>query len=306
MRSRYEPIVQMERAVIDRRFLAAAAALFVCAADPASAQDAASAVPPGNDQLAADFGGDSVTIGAGAGYVPDYDGSNDYRIVPAPLVIGSVGGFNFSVLGNRASVDLIPNRPGRSLDLEVGPIGVINFDRSSLKSIDEASVRALGKRKTTLELGGYVGIGKTGVITSAYDKLSASVSYRQGVSGAHDSYVWQPSLTYLTPLSRKAAVGLFGSAQYAGQGYATTYYTITPTQSLASGLPVFNARKGWKNYAVGGFATVSLTGDLLHGFKLAAGGTYTRLMNDFGYSPIVRLRGSKNQFLGAVGIAYTF
>ena len=51
---------------------------------------------------------------------------------------------------------------------------------------------------------------------------------------------------------------------------------------------------------------MSLTGDLLHGFKLAAGGTYTRSLNDFADSPIVRLRGSKNQFLGAVGIAYTF
>lgn len=292
--------------MIDRNILAAAAALLVCGAAPAMAQDAASAVPVGNDQLAADLGKDSVTIGAGAAYLPDYDGSNDYRIVPAPLVIGSVGGFNFSVLGNRASIDLIPNRLGQSIDLQFGPVGVLNFDRSNLKSIDEPSVRALGKRKTTLELGGYAGIGKTGIITSPYDRLSASVSYRQGVSGAHRSYIWQPSVTYLTPLSRTAAVGLFGSAQYAGQGYAETYYSITPTQSLASGLPAYNARKGWKNYAVGGFATVSLTGDLLHGFKLAAGGTYTRALNDFGYSPIVRLRGSKNQFLGAVGIAYTF
>lgn len=292
--------------MIDRAILAAAAALLVCGTAPAMAQDAASAVPVGNDQLAADLGKDSVTIGAGAAYLPDYDGSNDYRIVPAPLVIGSVGGFNFSVLGNRASIDLIPNRPGQSIDLQFGPVGVLNFDRSNLKRVDEASIRALGRRKTTLELGGYVGIGKTGVITSLYDRLSASVSYRQGVSGAHRSYILQPSVTYLTPLSRKAAVGLFGSAQYAGQGYAETFYTITPTQSLASGLPVYNARKGWKNYALGGFATVSLTGDLLHGFKLAAGGTYTRSLNDFADSPIVRLRGSKNQFLGAVGIAYTF
>lgn len=292
--------------MIDRRVLAATAALLVGAATPAFAQDTASAVPPGTDQLAADLGKDSVTIGVGAAYLPDYDGSNDYRIAPAPLVIGSVGGFNFSVLGNRASLDLIPNRPGDSIDLQLGPIGVVNFDRSSLKSIDDPRVRALGKRSTTLELGGYVGIGKTGIITSPYDRLSASVSYRKGVTGAHDSYLWQPSVTYLTPLSRKAAAGLFGSATYAGQGYATTYYTITPTQSIASGLPAFNARKGWKNYALGGFATVALTGDLLHGFKLAAGGTYTRSLNDFGYSPIVRLRGSKSQFLGAIGIAYTF
>lgn len=288
--------------MIDRRLLAAAFLIF--AAEPAFAQDAP--VPPSNDQLAAELGKDSVTVGVGAAYLPDYDGSNDYRFVPAPVVIGSVSGFNFSVVGNRASLDLIPNRPGQSLDLQFGPVGVVNFDRSSVKSIDDPRIRALGKRSTAIELGGYAGIGKTGIITSPYDKLSASVSYRTGVSGAHRSYVWQPSVTYLTPLSRKAAAGLFGSAQYAGQGYATAYYTISPTQSLASGLPVFNARKGWKNYAVGGFLTYSLTGDLLHGFKIAAGGTYTRELNDFGYSPVVRIAGSRNQFLGAVGVAYTF
>ncbi|MEG3176927.1 MipA/OmpV family protein [Sphingomonas sp. RB3P16] len=291
--------------MIDRRFLLSAAALMLASAAPAYAQSASPA-PADNDQLAADLAKDNVTVGVAGAFLPDYDGSNDYRFVPAPAAIGSVGGFNFSVIGNRASVDLIPNRPGQKIDLQFGPIGVINFDRSSLKNIDDVRVRALGKRSTTLELGGYVGIGKTGIITSPYDKLSVSVSYRKGVTGAHNSEIWQPSLTYLTPLSRKAAVGILASAQHVGQGYADTYFSITPTQSLASGLPTYNARKGWKNYSVGGFATYSLTGDLLHGFKVIAGGTYSRSLGDFSYSPIVRIAGSPNQWLGAAGIAYTF
>lgn len=247
-----------------------------------------------------------MTVGVAGAYLPDYEGSDDYRLVPGPAAIGSVKGFAFSVIGNRASIDLIPNNPEQTIDLQFGPVAVLNFSRSSLKNIEDSRIRALGKLSTTLEVGGYLGIGKTGVITSPYDKVSLSVSYRKGVTGAHDSYTWQPSVTYLTPLSRKAAAGLFGSAQYAGQGYATTYFTITPTQSLASGLPVFNARKGWKNYNVGAFFTYALTGDLLHGFKAVAGGTYTRMLNDYSYSPVTRIAGSPNQWLGAVGIAYTF
>ena len=291
--------------MIDRRLLVSAAALLVASAAPAFAQSAPPA-PADNDQLASDFNKDSVTVGVGGAYVPDYDGSNDYRFVPAPVVIGSIKGFNFSVIGNRASVDLIPNRPGQKIDLQFGPVGVLNFERSSVKSIDDLRVRALGKRSTTLELGGYVGIGKTGVITSPYDKVSISVSYRKGVTGAHDSEIWQPSFTYLTPLSRKAAVGIVASAQHVGQGYADTYFSITPGQSLASGLPIYNARKGWKNYSVGGFATYSLTGNLLHGFKIIAGGTYSRELGDFSYSPIVRIAGTPNQWLGVAGLAYTF
>ena len=276
-----------------------------CAAAPAFAQDTPPP-PPENDRLAAEPGDDSVTIGVAGAYLPDYEGSNDYRFAPGPLAIGSVKGVNFSVVGNRASIDLIPNRPGDRIDFQFGPVGVVNFDRTSAKSIDDPRVRALGKRDTAIELGGYIGLGKTGVITSPYDKLSVSLSYRHDVTNVHDSGIYQPSINYLTPLSRKAAVGLFGSAQYVERGYAETYFSISPSESLASGLPAYNARKGWKNYVVGGFVTYSLTGDLLHGFKLVAGGTYSRLLNGFSYTPLTRIAGKPNQFLGAVGIAYTF
>ena len=249
---------------------------------------------------------DTITAGVAGVYLSDYEGSNDYRWVPAPAAVGSVKGYAFLLAGNRASVDLIRNAPGPVWDLQAGPIGVVNFNRSSLDSIDDPRVRALGKVKTAIELGGYVGIGKTGVITSPYDKLSVTVSYRHDVANAHDSGIWQPSVNYITPLSPKAAVALFGSAERAGRGYATTYFSVSPTQTIASGLPTYNARGGWKNYTVGGLATYSLTGNLLKGFKLVAGGTYRRMLNDFADSPLVSIAGSKNQWLGAVGLAYTF
>ncbi len=275
-------------------------------ATPAFAQSAPSTTPPDAAGLAEQASGDSITIGAGAVYLPDYEGSNDYRFTPAPGAIGSVNGFNFTLAGNRLSVDLIPNRPGPGFDVQLGPIGVVNFNRHSIKSIDDVRIRALGKLDTAIELGGYVGVGKTGVITSDYDRLSFSVSYRHDVAGAHDGGIWQPSINYLTPLSRKAAVGLFASAEHAGDRYARYYFTVSGPQAVASGLPAYSARGGWKNYTLGALATVSLTGDLFHGLKLVGGGTYARLLNDFGDSPVTRIAGSRSQWLGAVGLAYTF
>jgi outer membrane scaffolding protein for murein synthesis (MipA/OmpV family) len=279
-----------------------AASLATLTAAPAFAQDGSS--PPGVSQ--ADLDRDSVTIGVGAGYIPDYDGSNDYRITPLPAAIGSVKGFNFSVLGNRASVDLIPNKPGPGIDLQFGPIAVINLNRTDHKSIDDDRVAALPERKTAIELGGYAGIGKTGVITSEYDRLSLSVSYRHDVSGVNHSGVWQPSISYLTPLSTKAAVTLFGSMQHVGRGYNQTYFGITPDEAIASGLPAYSAHAGWKDYSIGGAFVYSLTGNLLHGVKIVAGANYTRLLGSAADSPIVRTAGSRSQWLGAVGLAYTF
>ena len=253
-----------------------------------------------------DFNRDTITVGAAGVYLSDYEGSNDYRFTAAPGAVGSIKGYGFVLAGNRISVDLIRDKPGPVWDLQAGPIGVVNFNRSSLRSIDDPRVRALGKVDTAIELGGYVGIGKTGVITSPYDQLSATVSYRHDVANAHDSGIWQPSVNYITPLSEKMAVAIFASAERAGRGYATTYFSVSPTQTLASGLPTYNARAGWKNYSLGGLYTYSLTGNLLKGFKIVAGGTYVRMLNGFADSPLVRIAGSRNQWLGAVGLAYTF
>lgn len=282
------------------RLLAATVSLaFAIAASPASAQDAA---PPADF----DVNRDTVTIGAAAAYLPDYEGSDDYSVVPAPAAIGSVKGYSFLLAGNRLSVDLIRADPDSTWDVQLGPIGVLNFNRNSTKGIDDPRVKLLGKRDIAIELGGYAGIGKTGIITSPYDKLSLTVSYRYDVNGVHSSGILAPTITYLTPLSRKAAVGIFASGERVERGYTATYFNVSPTQSVVSGLPVHYGRGGWKNWTLGGFGTVSLSGDLLQGWKLVAGGTYRRLVNDTADSPLVRIAGDREQWLGAVGVAYTF
>ncbi|WP_375392307.1 MipA/OmpV family protein [uncultured Sphingomonas sp.] len=289
------------------RHLLRSAAMAVAAglAAPALAQNAPAASPPDAGAAAA-AGGDSLTIGAGGAYLPDYEGSDHNHWRPAPGAIGSFHGFNFTLAGNRLSIDLIPSKPGPTWDVELGPVGVVNFNRTSTRSIGDPRIKALGKVDTAIELGGYAGIGKTGVITSDYDRLSVSLSYRHDVSGVHDGAIISPSINYLTPLSRKIVVGIFASAEHADDGYAQTYYSVSAPQTAVSGLPTYAAHGGWKNYTLGALGAVSITGDLTRGFKLVGGGTYARLLNSFSYSPVTRVAGDPNQWLGIVGLAYTF
>lgn len=275
----------------------ALAMLLAFAATPAFAQDADPAV---------DVNKDRVTLGVGVATLPDYEGSNDMRWSPLPAAQGTVGGYSFTLLGTRASVDLIRNTPGPGWDFQAGPIAVLNLNRTSTKGIHDPRVKALGKVGTAVEVGGYVGIGRTGVITSDYDMLSVSVSYRYDVAGAHKSGIITPSITYMTPLSRKAMVSLFASADIVERGYGRTYFSVTPAGSIASGLPVYTAGGGFKNFTLGGFAAYSLTGDLLHGLSLVAGGTYRKLQGDFADSPVTSVAGSADQWIGTVGLAYTF
>ncbi len=264
------------------------------------------AVPARAQDQPADLYRDTVTVGAGVAALPDYEGSNDYRITPVPAAIGAIRGYGFVLAGNQLSIDLIKDRPGPVWDFQAGPIVQLNFNRCASGSIDDLRVRALGKRAIAVELGGYVGIGKTGVLTSPYDKLSVTLGYRHDVGGVHDSGIWNPSITYFTPLSRKAAIGLFASADIVERGYAQTYYSVSAAQSTASGLPVYTAGAGLKSWTLGAIGSYSLTGDLLHGVKVVGGGTYGRMEGDIARSPLVTIAGSRDQWLGTLGLAYTF
>lgn len=279
-----------------------AAALLFLAATPALAQESEPAAPPPIDPAALD--GDSLSIGVAGGVVPSYEGSNDYVIAAVPVVRARVSRINISVRGNRAWADLVPTPGGPGWDFQLGPIAQVNFNRSA--AIVDPRVRLLPHRKMAVELGGYVGLGKQGVITSDYDRLNVSVAAVHDVVGSHGSYVITPSIDYSTPLSTRSFIALSLSADYMGEGYADAYYSIDVAGSAASTLPAFDAVKGWKDWNLSALGAVSVTGDLTHGLAIIGGVNYRRLLGDASASPVTSVAGSPSQWTGLLGLAYTF
>ncbi|WP_340264628.1 MipA/OmpV family protein [Sphingobium mellinum] len=251
----------------------------------------------------------SLTVGVGAAVIPSYEGSDDYRVIPVPQLRGKVHDFAFWTRGPSLYLDAIPNRDDDGLDFELGPMVNARLDRSSRKAIKDDAVRALGKRDVGVEVGGFIGLGKTGVFTSAYDNLSARVAVAKEVAGGHGSYVITPAIEYATPLSTRSFVGLGLSAEYVGKKYGHYYYDIDAAGAAASGLPVYSRAgegAGFKKVSANLTGGVSLSGDLRRGWALFALGGYSRLLGDYADSPIVSIAGSKNQWIGAVGVGYTF
>lgn len=286
-----------------RAILLSVGAALLASAVPAFAQDTTSpAQAPITPDV--DTGGNSITVGVGAALVPTYEGSDNSRVVPVPAIRGNIDGYAFSTRGSKLVVDIVPNDEGPVWDYQFGPVVSLNFNR--VGDPGDARVDALGRKKIALEVGGMVGIGKTGVITSDYDKLSVSAVFVNDVTGIHNSFTLTPQIDYGTPLSRRAYVGLSASATYVGNGYANTYFGISPSQVAASGLPAFNPESGFKNWSLSALGAYSLTGDLLGGVQLIGGVSYSRLLSDFANSPITRIAGDRNQWFYALGIAYTF
>lgn len=274
---------------------AAATALAALAAAPALAQDEEGGLP--DDPY-------SLTVGAGAGYVPSYEGSDDYVVTPIGVAFGTVAGFGFATRGTGLWVDLVPDSGNAPVSFELGPVAYVRLDRTS--RIKDPQVRALGEIDTAIEIGAHGAITKNGVFHQ-YDRLTARVTWQKDVSDTHDSSVLTPAVEYGTPLGTRTYAQLGLQAERVGDGYARTYFSIDAAGATRSGLPAYAADGGWKNWRASLFVGQVLTGDLRNpGLSLFGGLAYSKLIGDFKRSPIVSMAGDADQFFAVAGLSYTF
>jgi MipA family protein len=275
-----------------------AGALALALATPAFAQD----TPPAGSEASV-FDGDYISVAAGAAYGPSYDGSDDYVFYPAGLVQGSLGGVAFTSRGAGVSLDFVPD-PDEGIGFILGATGQVRSSRA--RQIKDPVVESLGKLDYAIEVGPTVGISIPHVL-NAYDGLSLGVDASWDINGAHGGMVIQPSVTYFTPLSRGIAASLSLSAEHGDGDFMDYYYSVTPAQSLASGLPAFDAEGGWNKAGGNLLLGLDLDGNLENGgLALVVVGGYMRMLDDAKRSPFTSVRGSADQWTGAIGIGYTF
>src|SRR5260221_10363556 len=79
-----------------------------CLSSPALAQSGPAATPMPSPQEVANK--DTLTVGLGGAFVPDYEGSNDYRLLPVGAVRGKIHGITFGSGGAYLYVDLVPSQ----------------------------------------------------------------------------------------------------------------------------------------------------------------------------------------------------
>lgn len=252
-----------------------------------------------------------LTVGVGAGLSPSYSGSDDYSVFPLPLVVGRVGGVGISPNGPGLEFNLLSKAPtggpgagDAKPSISFGPSFRIRSDRTG--GIKDPVVKLAGELDTAIEVGLNGGISFPGVLNQ-FDSFSVSTQVRWDVLGAHDGMVIEPQVTYFTPLSVGTAILLSASASFVDDDFSDYYYSVSPLQSAATGLPQYQADGGLNS--VGGLAilTVDLDNNALNGgFNVYGVAGYSRLMGDGADTPYTSVRGSADQFIGGIGIGYTF
>lgn len=270
----------------------------VLAAVPAAAQEAPSTA-------GTVFDGDYLIVGGGAIYGPSYDGSDDYVIDPVPAIQGKLFGIGINAKNSGLSLDFI-NDGGHKISFAFGPSARLRSNRAV--HINDPVVEQLGTLRRAIEVGGTAGISINKLVTG-YDTLSFGVDVRKDINGSHGGWLINPSVSYFTPLSKGIAVVLSADAEHADDKFMNYYFSVSPAGSAATGgvLPAYQAHGGWRKIGGSAITAFDLDGDLTNGgLSIVAFGSYYREINDAEFSPLVSIRGSRNQWNGGLGLALTF
>ncbi len=229
------------------------------------------------------------TLGLGAVAVPDYEGSDDYEARPLPIARIQKGHQYGQLFGAKITSNLVPHP-----NFRLGP--VVNY-RGERDGVDNAAVDAMKKVDAAVELGVQVGYDHkldSGVI-------GAEVEWVHDVADGHDGWLLTPEIHYRRPLGDRWKFNLAASTTYASDDYMETYFSVTPADSAASGLPVFGASDGFKDVSV----NVSLAYGMTERWDLGVIGVWKRLLNDAEDSPVTKV-GDENQFIAGLYVSYSW
>ena len=245
-----------------------------------------------------------IVIGIGAGFVPRFDGDDDYKLQPGGIVSGKVEGFEFAMRGLNLYIDLVRERPADKVNLIAGPVVQLRTERTG--GLKDPRLQLLGKKDIAIELGGYVGVGRRGVLIPP-DRMTFDISFVHDVANVHNSYIIKPAITYASPVSQRTFASLSVSADYVGSGYGRTYFdtpAVAAPIAAISGYTTDGA--GLKSVGASLLLAHDLGGDNRKGWGLFALTGYSRLLGQYARSSLVREAGDAGQFLGIFGIGYSF
>ena len=279
---------------MDRKMISGAIALLAGTVTATSAL-ALGGVSVDTHHVAAKSGG---FVGLGVGFVPDYEGSDDYEAVPAPFgsyVWGSgryvnLGGTQGSERAARLSLNII-SRDSSDV-FEFGPLLQYRLKRDN--DVDDNKVSRMKEADAATEAGLFAGI-KAG-------PWSTELAFASDISDNHSGTVIYLKGAYRTDISDKLQIQYGVGTAWASDDYMETYFGVDSNDAARSGLPRYSASSGFKDVGL------NLTGNYQLNQKWGLVGVvgYTRMLNDAEDSPVVDDAGDKNQYKAVLAVTYTF
>lgn len=275
-----------------RLFAVALAALVASVPSSLAAQEQqrtdSSLSAPGSDRRS------QLVVGLGAAHLPQFEGSEDYQLLPFPVARYEWSGHFVELQGLNARADLLA-----SPRLSAGPVLTVRQRRGD--NADNATIARLREIDWAVELGGFARL-RFGGETPRSGVAEIGVEATADVSGVHEGWSASAVANYGVPLSRRVRVSADTRLTWADGGYNSTYFGVDPDNAARSGLPVTRVGAGLKDVAVGGTLNLALSRQL----SLLGRASYARLLGDAADSPLITRAGSADQVSGALALLYRF
>lgn len=227
-----------------------------------------------------------VRVGLGAQIRPDFLGADSFDVSPLFHVNIARGAreFNFAAPDDSPGIAVV-SKGGFAF----GPAGNIQPSRKN----SELGA-PIGNVSTTFEAGVF---GQYELKDSfrVRAELLQGINGNKGLLGSVGAdKIWRDGDRYVFSIGPRV---LFSNGRF-----QRAYFGVSPSASLASGLPAYRPGSGVYAVALASGLSYQFTSHWgLFGFA-----RYERLVGDAAKSPVIRRLGSRDQVSGGVGLNYTF
>lgn len=226
-----------------------------------------------------------VTLGGGALYRPDYLGSDDYELLPVPLLDLRYRDRFFLSTRDGLGANLLDSR-----SLRAGPVLKYRFPRDQ---DENSALQGLGDVDGAGEAGGFV----------HYDlrPFSAGAEMRQGFGG-HEGLVGDFFLAWSSLLGERTRISAGPNLTLGSSDFTESYFSISDSQAARSGHRAYDADGMFISYGLGATVTYRLS----EAWSLGGFAGVDRLAGDAADSPLVEDAGSATQARLGLSIGYSF
>jgi outer membrane protein len=230
----------------------------------------------------------TVTIGVEGRMTPSYEGSDRYVFLPLPLFDVRKAGTPRRFHGPRDGFGVPILDTGM---FRAGPAIKIKLPR---RESDDSDLNGLGNVDWTIEVGGFLEFWPT-------QWLRTRGELRQGIGG-HHGIVGDLMADLVMPVTPQLTLSGGPRTTFMSDKAVDPYFSVNAVQSANSGLPVYSAGGGFYSYGAGVQARYEWSPQWATNVFVE----YARLTGDAADSPIVALRGSRDQWQVGLGVSYSF
>jgi outer membrane scaffolding protein for murein synthesis (MipA/OmpV family) len=240
-----------------------------------------------------------VSVGAGFILAPAFTGAKEYRLMAVPDLRVTYKNLFFANIRDGIGYAVF-NQDG----WRIGPVATYTFMRSEkrggnifqISGGNNNSLQGMGDVPGTFSLGGF--------IEYSLKPYKLQLHVNKGINGRY-GLAAEVRASYGGTLNfgGPPLIYSFGPhVKFGDRSYTNAYWGVSPEQSARSGLAPYTADGGLTAYGINGFATLPLMKSV--SVSLIAG--FERLAPTVTNSSLIQSRGSQNQAVSGLSIAYEF